>query len=84
MIIEKISLPLHPKNQTENMQAINRLKLVLVKQKLGGIHDVNIIVEGAPSKWLSEELGIILPQLVNGVLTLYSQTSELLQRSQHN
>ena len=30
------------------MQEVNRLKLVLVEQKKGGIHDVDNIVEGTP------------------------------------
>ena len=30
------------------MQDVNRLKLVLVEQKKGGIHDVDNIVEGTP------------------------------------
>ena len=37
------------------MQDINRLKLVLVEQKKGGGLDIDNIVEGYPSKWLSEE-----------------------------
>lgn len=40
------------------MQDVNRLKLVLVEQKRGGGLDIGNIVEGYPSKWLSEELGI--------------------------
>ena len=40
------------------MQDVNRLKLVLVEQKKGGVRDVDNIVEGYPSKWLSEELGV--------------------------
>ena len=40
------------------MQDVNRLKLVLVEQKKGGIRDIDNIVEGYPSKWLSEELGV--------------------------
>ena len=31
------------------MQDVNRLKLVLVEQKKGGIHDVDNIVEGTPA-----------------------------------
>lgn len=45
MKTENYSLSLHPNNITENMQDINRLKLVLVEQK-------------KTSKWLSEELGV--------------------------
>ncbi len=30
------------------MQDVNRLKIVLVEQKKGGIHDVDNIVEGTP------------------------------------
>ena len=45
MKTENYSLSLHPNNKTENMQDINRLKLVLVEQK-------------KTSKWLSEELGV--------------------------
>ncbi len=44
-MIENFSLSLQPNNKTENMQDINRLKLVLVEQK-------------KTSKWLSEELGV--------------------------
>ena len=40
------------------MQDVNRLKLVLVELKKGGDRDVDNIVEGYPSKWLSEELGV--------------------------
>ncbi len=40
------------------MQDVNRLKLVLVEQKKGGICDVDNIGGGHPSKWLSEELGV--------------------------
>ena len=40
------------------MQDVNRLKLVLVEQKKGGGLDIDNIVEGYPSKWLSEELGV--------------------------
>ena len=45
ILLENFSLSLHPNNKTENMQDINRLKLVLVEQK-------------KTSKWLSEELGV--------------------------
>ena len=40
------------------MQDVNRINLVLVEQKKGGGRDVDNIVEGYPSKWLSEELGV--------------------------
>ena len=39
------------------MQDINRLKLVLVEQKKGG-SAMLITLWRAPSKWLSEELGV--------------------------
>lgn len=39
-------------------QDINHLKLVLVEHKKGGDRDVDNIVEGYPSKWLSEGLGV--------------------------
>ena len=31
------------------MEDVNRLKIVLVEQKKGGVHDVNNIVEGIPA-----------------------------------
>ena len=40
------------------MQDVNRLKIVMVEQKKGGIRDIDNIVEGYPSKWLSEELKV--------------------------
>ena len=40
------------------MQDVNRLKLVSVEQKKGGVRDADNIVGGHPSKWLSEELGV--------------------------
>ena len=33
----------------KDMQDVNRLKIVLVEQKKGGVHDVDIIVEGTPA-----------------------------------
>ena len=46
------------KTNLKIMQDVNRLKLVLVEQKKGGIRDIDNIVEGYPSKWLSEELKV--------------------------
>lgn len=47
--------------QTTNpndMQDVNLRKIVLVKQKKGGVHGVDNIKGGYPSKWLSQELGV--------------------------
>lgn len=41
-----------------DMQNVNRLKIVLIEQKKGGSRDIDNIVEGYPSKWLSEKLGV--------------------------
>jgi transcriptional regulator with XRE-family HTH domain len=40
------------------MQDVNRLKIVLVEQKKGGVRDVDKIVVGHPGKKLSEELKV--------------------------
>ena len=39
------------------MQDVNRLKLVLVEQEKGGVHDVDNIVEGHPASGYMKSWG---------------------------
>ena len=62
------------------MQDVNRLKLVLVEQKKGGIHDVDNIVEGTPVNGYPRNLEWVHLQFLNGVPTLHSLILKLLAK----
>ena len=63
------------------MQDVNRLKLVLVEQKKGGIHDVDNIVEGTPVNGYLRNLEQVHLQFPSGAQILHSQIWEHLQES---
>ena len=63
------------------MRDVNRLKLVLVEQKKGGICDVDNIGEGTPANGYQKSWGLILPPFLNGVRTHLNQTLRLWLKS---
>lgn len=64
------------------MQDNNRLKLVLVEQKKGGIHYVNNIVEDTPANGYLRNWKLILQPFPSGVPILLNQILKQLRKLQ--